>query len=157
MKPKYFERFIALDLTLASAESITGGQFAASITAYAGASQFYLGGTVVYNDDIKHRILHVSKSDLKRYKAISKEVALQLANHTLKTFQSDVAIAFVGNAGPTAQDQQPVGKCFMAIVSKEMRFIYEDNLGGDRNSIQTQCVALADQRLNKYLDHKEAT
>lgn len=157
MKPAFFDRFIEHKLTLASAESITGGLFGANITQYPSASRFYLGGFIVYNDEVKHQLLGISREALKEYKAISKEIALSLANHTLERLKSDVALAIVGNAGPDTQDDQPLGRIYMALVSKDEAHVYQDDLKGERSAIQMQCVALANQRLNEYLDKRENT
>ncbi len=152
MKPEFFDAFIKRSMTLGSVESVTGGLFGSWITYYANASQFYCGGLIVYNNHAKETLAHVDKENLKKYKAISKEVALELANNVLKQLECDVVISIVGNAGPSSQDNQPKGSCYMAIVSKHDHVVYDDQLDGNRNDIQNQLIRLADTRLNQWLD-----
>ena len=151
MKPAYFDKMIASGLTLASVESISGGYFAWHITQHAHASRFYQGGFVVYNNHAKEVLVHIDKELLLQYSAISKEVALALAKGTLEAIGCDVAVSLVGNAGPTAQDNQPVGKCFIALVSNNTQSVLEVDLVGSRNEIQQQIVDLADQQINHWI------
>ena|SRR5690554_4948374 len=152
MKPDFFDKFIERKMTLGSVESVTGGLFGSSITKYAHASKFYCGGLIVYNNLAKQQLAHVKKESLDKYKAISREVVLELANNVLKQLGTDVVIGFVGNAGPSSQDDQPVGSCYMAIVSKDDAIVYHDQLSGDRQHIQQQLNQLADIRLNMWLE-----
>lgn len=151
MKPDYFDKMIHSGLTLASVESITGGLFAWHLTQHAQASHFYCGGSVVYNNHVKEVLAHVDKALIEKYSAISKEVALELAKGTLEDINCDVVVSLVGNAGPTAQDNQPVGKCFIALVSKNTAEVLEVDLVGSRNEIQQQLVDLADQQINHWI------
>lgn len=152
MKPEFFDAFIKRNMTLGSVESVTGGLFGSWITSYANASQFYCGGLIVYNNHAKETLAAVNKETLEKYKAISKEVVLELANNVLNKLECDVAISIVGNAGPSSQDNQPIGSCYMAIVSKEDSVVYHDQLDGNRNDIQHQLIHLADTRLNQWLN-----
>lgn len=151
MKPAYFDKMIAQGLTLASVESITGGLFAWHLTQHAHASCFYQGGLVVYNNHVKSVFARIDEALLAKYSAISKEVALLLAKHTLEDLDCDLAVSFVGNAGPSAQDQQPVGRCYIALVSKNTEEVIEVDLKGTRNEIQQQLVSLADQHIDRWL------
>lgn len=151
MKPAYFDKMIAKGVTLGSVESISGGLFAWHLTQHEHASRFYQGGLIVYNNHVKEVLAHVDKTLLKKYTAISREVALELAKGILEDIQCDVAVSLVGNAGPTAQDNQPVGKCFIALVSKNTQDVLEVDLVGSRNEIQQQLVELADQQINHWI------
>jgi PncC family amidohydrolase len=153
MKPLFFDLMIIKKLTLSSVESVTGGLFAYSITKHPKASQFYVGGVVVYNDDVKHRLADVNVDSLRQFSAISKEVALELANNTLVKTNSDVCIALVGNAGPTAQDDQPVGHMITALVSKIDMIVYHDDLNNTRIKNQKEVVRLANERLLAFIQH----
>ena len=153
MKPQFFDLMILKQLTLSSVESVTGGLFASSITKHPKASQFYVGGFVVYNDDIKHRLAQVKRDTLRQYSAISKEVAIELANNTLAKTKSDICICLVGNAGPTAQDNQPVGHMITAIVSKHDMVVYQDDLKQTRIKNQKEIVRLANERLLAFIQN----
>lgn len=151
MKPEFFDLFIAKGLTLGCAESITGGLFASSITQHPSASLFFKGGWIVYSNEAKVRLGNIKEKDLEQFSAISKEVAQKLAYNVVDSLRCDVGIAFVGNAGPTAQDNQPVGSVYMALASKHQCIDYHDQLQGDRNTIQQQTLDLANARLVKFI------
>ncbi len=153
MKPVFFDLMIQKHLTLSSVESVTGGLFAYTITKHPKASQFYIGGHVVYNDNAKCHLADINLDLLHQFSAISKEVAIELANHTLKQTNSDLCIALVGNAGPTAQDNQPIGLMIMAIVSKDDMMVYQDHLKGTRINNQKEIVRLASQRLLAFIEN----
>jgi PncC family amidohydrolase len=153
MKPQFFDVMILNQLTLSSVESVTGGLFAHSITKHPKASQFYVGGFVVYNDDVKHRLTDVKLNTLHQFSAISKEVAVELANNTLTKTNSDICISLVGNAGPTAQGDQPVGHMITAIVSKNDLMVYHDDLNNTRIKNQKELVRLANERLLAFIQH----
>lgn len=151
MKPEFFDLFIAKGLTLGCAESITGGLFSSSITQHPSASLFFKGGWIVYSNEAKVKLGHIKEKDLVKFSAISKEIAQKLAYNVMDSLQCDVGIAFVGNAGPTAQDNQPIGSVYMAIASKQKIVYYHDQLQGDRNTIQQQTLDLANERLVKFI------
>lgn len=151
MKPAYFDTMIHKGLTLASVESISGGLFGWHITQHPHASRFYQGGLIVYNNHAKEVLAHVNPDLLTKYSAISKEVALDLAKGVLEDIQCDLVVSLVGNAGPGAQDDQPIGKCFIALVSKNHQEVNELDLVGSRIEIQHQLVALADQYINHWI------
>lgn len=156
MKPAFFDLMIDKGLTLASVESVTGGLFAHSITRFPNASKFYQGGLIVYNDKMKKILSDIDPLALKKHKAISKEIAIALANHILTKTDSDIAIAFVGNAGPTAQDKCPVGTMFTVIIDRQTTVVHHDQLVGSRIQNQKEIVALAHDRLLAFLEHNHS-
>ncbi|MDR0510018.1 MAG: CinA family nicotinamide mononucleotide deamidase-related protein [Rikenellaceae bacterium] len=102
-------------LTIAVAESCTGGAASAAFTAMSGASQYFRGGVVAYSNDIKVNVLGVSSDDLARYGAVSRQVAEQMAVGVRRLCGSDCAIATTGVAGPSGgSDEKPVGTVWVA-------------------------------------------
>lgn len=104
--------------TLSVAESCTGGALGSLITNVAGSSGYFLGGVAAYQNRIKSDFLGVSERSLKKYGAVSFEVAEEMAEGARKAFRSDFAAAITGIAGPGGGTaQKPVGLVFIAAAS----------------------------------------
>ena len=124
--------------TLAVAESCTGGNISAMITARAGASKYYLGGVTAYSNEVKANVLGVSRQDLAQFGAVSEQVALQMAQGVRKLTGADWGIATTGIAGPEGDTpQKPVGTVWIAVSgakgSRAEKFVFstvrERNIG----------------------------
>lgn len=103
------------ELTIASAESCTGGNIAHKITQNPGSSAYFLGSVVSYSNEVKANVLHVSRNDLSRYGAVSREVALAMADGVAELMHADCALATSGIAGPDGGSKfKPVGTVWMA-------------------------------------------
>lgn len=117
------ERLIQLlgerKLTVATAESCTGGTIASRICSVAGASRVFKGGVVAYSNEVKSGVLHVNPLDLERCGAVSSTVVEQMATGILELMQADVAVATSGIAGPGGgTPEKPVGTVWMAVASR---------------------------------------
>ena len=107
-------------LTLATAESCTGGLIAAALTDVAGSSDVFERGFVTYSNDAKHELLGVSTALLETHGAVSQEVALAMAQGTLAHSRADLVIAVTGIAGPGgATETKPIGLVHVAIARKD--------------------------------------
>lgn len=124
--------------TLSAAESCTGGNISAMITARAGASAYYLGGITAYSNDVKINVLGVKRSDLEKHGAVSKEVALQMAEGVRRLTGADWGLSTTGIAGPAGGSaEKPVGTVWIAVSgragSKAEKFCFssvrERNIG----------------------------
>lgn len=108
-------RLRARHLTLAVAESCTGGMIGGRITAIPGSSDVFVGGVVSYSDDSKQRELGVSETALAQHGAVSEAVALEMAQGVADRFRADAAIAVTGIAGPSGgSPEKPVGTVWLA-------------------------------------------
>ncbi|MGJ1228015.1 competence/damage-inducible protein A [Sphingobacterium siyangense] len=106
--------------TLTTAESCTGGSLAASITAVAGSSAIFLGGTIPYSNALKQQLLNVKEETLIQYGAVSEQTAIEMASGSKKAFSSDYAIATTGIAGPGGGTiEKPVGTIWVAVAGKK--------------------------------------
>ncbi|MGV3460145.1 MAG: competence/damage-inducible protein A [Flavobacterium sp.] len=88
-------------LTVAAAESCTGGGIAKAITSVPGASAYFKGGVVAYKEDIKKQLLEISADLIDNHSVVSNEVAETMAVNAKRIFSTDYAIATTGNAGPS--------------------------------------------------------
>jgi nicotinamide-nucleotide amidase len=129
--------------TLSVAESITGGGLAAAITEVAGSSKVFLGGVIAYADEIKVNQLDVDAKTLKKFTAVSEEVAKEMAIGVRKKFNTDYAIATTGVAGPGKAYGQKAGTVWVAIASKKEVFAIALALSGSRDLIRHATIESA--------------
>lgn len=107
-------------LTLALAESCTGGFISNSITDIPGASKFFKGGITAYSNDVKTSFLGVSKGLIKEYGAVSREVAISMAKGAKRVLRSDIAVSITGIAGPSGgTKKKPIGLAYIAFSSSK--------------------------------------
>jgi nicotinamide-nucleotide amidase len=139
-------------LTLATAESCTGGTIASRFTAMAGASAYFRCGVVAYANEIKEGVLGVSHDDIVRYGAVSEPVARQMAEGVRRLSGADYAIATTGIAGPTGgSDAKPVGTVWMAVATPTRTLSTMRPSGTDRGQIISRASAYAIEMLYQIL------
>lgn len=108
------------ELTVACAESCTGGNIAHRITQVAGSSAYFMGSIVSYSNDVKARVLDVSRTDIAQFGAVSREVVEAMASGVARLMRSDCAIATSGIAGPGGGTKfKPVGTVWIAVKYKD--------------------------------------
>lgn len=141
--PELFTEFMqANGLTLALAESCTGGLAAKIITDTPHASDYFLGGLVSYTNTVKADMLSVSASDLERDGPITATTAEQMATGALERFNADLALSFTGIAGPDGgSTAKPVGTVWMAKADANGCTSKKLNLLQDRDRIRTAAVS----------------
>lgn len=106
-------------MTIATAESCTGGHIAHKITSISGSSQYFKGSIIAYSNDLKTSLLMVDKDDLKKEGAVSKSVVEQMAVGARKLLNTDIGIATSGIAGPDGgSEEKPVGTVWIAVSTK---------------------------------------
>lgn len=131
-------------LTLATAESCTGGLLAHRLTNVSGSSTYFRGGVVAYANEAKVDLLGVDTETLARHGAVSAEVACQMAVGVRTRFHADVGIATTGIAGPDGgTPQKPVGLVFMAVADAAGTAVRELRAGGEREYIKNWSAQLA--------------
>lgn len=137
-------------LTLAVAESLTGGRLAARFTAGAGASAVFRGGVVSYATDLKVSVLGVSQSLVDAEGVVSLACAEAMAAGVRRLLGSDLALATTGVAGPDQQEGHPVGTVFIALAAAEGGLSRRLALTGDREAIQEATCAAAVDLLGEW-------
>lgn len=130
------DTFRELKLTLATAESCTGGNIAHTITAVPGSSEYFKGSVVAYANDVKQNLLGVDPATLDRYGAVSEQVAAQMAEGAARAVGTDCAIATSGIAGPGgAVAGKPVGTVCIAVKTPESTTTVTRHFPGTRDRV----------------------
>ena len=131
----------ARNLTLALAESCTGGMAAQAVTSVAGSSAWFDRGFVVYSNQAKTDMLNVSKLLLETVGAVSEEVAAALANGAIQQSDANIAASITGIAGPSGgTHEKPVGTVCFGFCYKKQVFTATQHYSGNRESIRMQSV-----------------
>lgn len=108
------------NLKLGLAESCTGGYIGHTITQVVGSTQYFMGGIVCYNEEVKTGILGVSSSTIEKHGVVSEQTAIEMARGALKVLGCDCALSVTGLLGPAMDtDEVPLGTVWMAIVDKD--------------------------------------
>ena len=141
IEKRIFELFKSHSKTLSLAESCTGGKIASRIVDLSGASQYFKGGLIPYNNNAKVSLLNIPRVVIDKFSDVSEEVAMRMAIEVRKKFNSDISLAVTGNAGPLkGNNNEPIGKVFIAVSSKNKSFVKEFNFGNHRERIIERAV-----------------
>ena len=131
-------------LTLATAESCTGGLVGGKLTEIAGSSDVFVGGVIAYSNEVKERALAVPSQTLSAYGAVSAETASAMAHGACAALGADVAVAVTGVAGPGGgSDEKPVGLVHVSAVGPMGEREARLDFPGDRETIRGRAVTLA--------------
>lgn len=146
------ERLRSRGLTLALAESCTGGMVAERITRVAGSSDYFLLGAVTYANSAKERLLGVPAETLRRHGAVSRETALAMAEGARRCGGASVAVSITGIAGPAGgTPEKPVGTVYFGLAAPEGRWWRRGAFPGDRETIRRWSAQTALYFLYSYL------
>jgi nicotinamide-nucleotide amidase len=130
--------------TLAVAESCTGGMIAQRLTSISGSSRSFLGGAVVYSDRLKSMFAGVPPSLIEANGAVSKEVAIALAEGIRGKTSATFGIGVTGVAGPNGgTEEKPVGLVYAAVSDGKQTDVVERRFGGDRDHVRSWTSQLA--------------
>jgi nicotinamide-nucleotide amidase len=122
---------------LAVAESCTGGMIAQRITSVAGSSRYFLGGAVVYSNDLKTLFADIPPLMIEAHGAVSKEVALALAENIREICNADIGVGVTGVAGPGGgTEEKPVGLVYVAVTNGHKQEVVQRRFFGDRDRIR---------------------
>jgi nicotinamide-nucleotide amidase len=133
-------------ISLSVAESCTGGNIAHLITSQSGCSDYFKGGIVAYDNEVKQNVLNVQEKDLMEHGAVSQPVVEQMARGVRELLHTDVAVATSGIAGPTGgTDEKPVGTVWIAVAtsSQVISRLFQFGTFRDRNITRASLEALA--------------
>lgn len=149
------------ELTVACAESCTGGNIAHRITQVPGSSAYFLGSVVSYSNDVKANVLGVSRNDISAHGAVSRQVVESMAKGAAKLMRTDCAIATSGIAGPDGGTPvKPVGTVWIAVKYGDTLVSECLHFKGDRNTVIENAtnhgmVMLINLLRNSYVEQEE--
>lgn len=134
----------AQGITLAIAESLTGGLLCARICDIPGASKVFLDGVVCYSERAKSFRLDVSEKTLREYSPVSKEVAKEMAVGVRKTLDVDIGVSTTGVAGPGPDERgDPQGLFYIGIATREDVRVFRFQESGSRSEIREKAARYA--------------
>lgn len=139
-------------LTLALAESCTGGLVGDCITDIAGSSDYFLGGIIAYSYAAKEAQLGVQRATLDAYGAVSPQCAAEMAQGARRAFKADVALSVTGIAGPGgAMPGKPVGLTYFHLSAPDTEIGHHEIWHGDRRANKESSALVVLRMLERYL------
>ncbi|MHA1149656.1 MAG: CinA family protein [Promethearchaeota archaeon] len=147
---KIIQEFTKKQISLSLAESCTGGYISHMITNISGSSKVFERGIISYSNQAKIELLNVNPRDIKKFGAVSEQVAEQMAENIRIQSKVDIGIGITGIAGPTgATPSKPLGLVYIGFSTKENTFVKESIFNTDR-------ILFKDKVLNEVLIYLEA-
>lgn len=144
---------IARGITVATAESCTGGNIAHQITSQSGSSSYFLGGVVSYANDVKHRVLGVPETILDNPGAVSEPCARAMAEGARTLIGAGIAVSTTGIAGPDGGSaRKPVGLVYIGLATATETIAERHIFPGDRAAV----IEAATRRALELLLHAAA-
>jgi PncC family amidohydrolase len=142
-------------LTLATAESCTGGLIAHLITNISGSSEYFMGSIVAYSYQAKADLLDVSWDTLNKHGAVSKETVIEMAMGARKKLNTDIAVSVSGVAGPGGGTiEKPVGATWIGLATKDAEWSRHFIWDGNREQNKKYSAEAALQFILDYLEGK---
>ncbi|MEM7611162.1 MAG: nicotinamide-nucleotide amidohydrolase family protein [Pseudomonadota bacterium] len=149
-------RLVALDKSVATAESCTGGWIAKTLTDVAGSSGWFGFGVVSYSNAAKQKLLGVRHATLASYGAVSEAVVREMADGVRMLSGADFGVAVSGIAGPGGGSaDKPVGTVWCAWSGQSETFAQMQRFSGDRNEVREKTVHWSLAKLNQYLERQQ--
>lgn len=144
LEEQIYVRLKEKDLKVSFAESCTGGLLAGRLVNVPGASEVFEESYVTYSNEAKHRLLEVSREDLREYGAVSRQVAEQMARGAAARSGAQTAVGVTGIAGPDGGTlQKPVGLVYIGCFAEDKVVVTENHFKGNREEIRMQAVEAA--------------
>lgn len=142
--------------TVAVGESCTGGMTGMRITNVPGSSEWFVMSVVAYSNDIKHRVLNVPTEMLEQHGAVSRPVALALAEGARRLSGADLGLGITGIAGPGGgTPEKPVGTVFVAVVGDDHQIVRNLRLRGSRDDIRYRTTTNSLAMILEYLNRSD--
>ena len=142
------------NLSIATAESWTGGLLGHVLTSISGSSSYYDRGIISYTNEAKHELLNVSVEVLKEYGAVSEIVAEKMAEGVQRNASSDLGVSTTGIAGPTGgTKEKPVGLVYIGVATKKetvvKRFVFDRSRLENKDSTCVEALKLVNQVISE--------
>ncbi|MDO9628405.1 MAG: CinA family protein [Acholeplasmataceae bacterium] len=147
-----FNKLLDKGLTIAFAESMTGGAATYELMKNPGASKVISGSIVAYSVKQKHNLLNITLEDINKYGIVSKEISSIMARKIKDVIGSDIGVGITGNAGPTLQEKTLKQEAWVSILCKqEMKVFYIDLEAYSRVDAIEKTVQFIYEKLNTIL------
>jgi len=142
--------------TLSIAESCTGGLICDRITDVPRSSDYFMGGMVTYSNESKAKHLGIPLDDIKKYGAVSPQVARKMAQGVRKAFNTTFGLSTTGVAGPTGGTKRsPIGRVFIGLAIGRRIWVKKEDLKGSRKEIKRKASEKALQVFYERLIHED--
>ena len=149
---RIIKKLIKKKITVSIAESYTGGLVSSIFISIPGVSKVFNMGLITYSNKAKEKILNIDPITLKKYGAVSEEIAKSMAENLYKISRSKICISTTGIAGPGGgSKKKPVGLIFVCIKYKNKIILIKKNLIGSRKNIQNKTIKIIFQNLNHLI------
>ncbi len=146
------DRLRSKNLTVASAESCTGGLISSAFVDIPGASDVFVGGLVTYKEESKVSLLNVSAETIKKYTAVSSQTAEEMCRNAAKVCNSNIGLSSTGYAGPEGGTaENPVGTVYIGVYIYGQAHTKRLEIKGDRNYIRKTAVKEVISLLDRLL------
>ena len=138
--------------TISVAESCTGGELCGLLTSLPGSSGYFLLGIVTYSNKSKEIILNIPAKTIAKFKAVSRQIAILMAQNIRKKTQADFGISITGIAGPTgATKAKPIGTVYICLSKKNKNICRKFNFSGNRKNIRKKSIQEALHLLSQQI------
>jgi nicotinamide-nucleotide amidase len=141
----------ASGLTVAAAESLTGGSLGARLSNAPGSSAIFRGSAVCYTAEAKHDVLGVSRETIDGPGVVSEECAREMARGARRLYRADLAVSLTGVAGPDPHDGKPVGTVCVALAGPDVEHSLTFRAPGDRDIVRRWSEQVALDLLRRHL------
>ena len=149
---KVIDKLIKKNISISVAESCTGGLITNTITKYSGVSKIFSYGIISYSNKAKSKYLSVSKTNLSKFGAVSKEVAEDMINGLYENERTKISISTTGIAGPNGGTKlKPVGLVYIGIKINNKNYIFKKIYKGIRLDIQRKTRDFIFRKINKLI------
>ena len=146
---------IEKNLTIACAESCTGGLLTSRLTDVAGSSAYVQGGIISYSNEIKNSVLKVKSETLKNFGAVSEQTARQMSNNVRELFKTNIGVGITGIAGPGGgSSEKPVGTVYISVSNADKTFVKKFNFVGSRIEIKNKSCDAAILMVKDFIGGK---
>ena len=152
MYKKIISKFIKENVTVATAESCTGGLLSYSFIKNRGVSKIFKTGIICYSNKSKIKFLQISKSLIKNHGAVSSQVAKKMSENLFKQTNCNLCISVTGVAGPSGgSDKKPVGLVYIGIKYKKENIVFKKYFKGSRIQIQKKIIIFIFKKINSLI------
>lgn len=143
---------ISKNITVAIAESCTGGLLSASFTSTPGVSKIFSMGLITYSNKAKKSLLKIPLSKINKHGAVSKEIAFEMVSNLYKISNCKLCISTTGIAGPDGDTKEKsIGLVYIGIKYKKNNYVFKKNFKGKRNKIQEDTVKYIFRSIKKLI------